>query len=124
MGQRWENISHRSKGLARTHAIGNKIKYTAGRHDKHSFLSIRVVLIRPMFLDCVHEYLEKSGGCWKTRNGELSHSNAFRHFPQHYAYFLLFKNPVLRSVHAVLHVPTNLFSLHVPYSLAHKRMSL
>jgi len=33
MGQRWENEGHRFKGPAHTHAIGNKIINTAGRHD-------------------------------------------------------------------------------------------
>ena len=33
MEQGWENVNQRSMVLAHTHAIGNKMKYTAGRHD-------------------------------------------------------------------------------------------
>ena len=32
-GQRWENVGQRSMVPAHTHAIGNKMKYTAERHD-------------------------------------------------------------------------------------------
>ena len=49
MGQRWENEGHRSKGPAHTHAIGNKIKYTAGRHDIFELDALVVVFDQALY---------------------------------------------------------------------------